>query len=774
MDQLAVDGAGVLANGLMSADWRRVRDGFAQWFEQRVQEEYAAELRSVQGPRTFSRGEELTWLRRLNEHLSDAWDLEASDELIALITKLDTPPPTKKPIPIPAPAPTPAPTSAPVPVPAPELAPAEPGDRFDFQGITVNGQFVGVQHVQQAPEPAAGSGSVDWPQAQDMAPLAYGVRPPRRDKGLPQLPPYVGRDADRAVNSAVETAASEGGLVVVRGDAYAGKTRTALAAMAEVLRGVRVFAPARHENLRGLPALLRGMPGERCAVWLDDLDGHLGADGLEPRLLAQLEAQRVPVIATTREDAYDRFRRLSRGRVLDLAHIVELPRDWSHGERKRAADTDDPRLTEAARHCGAEGVAAYLAVGPMLWEEWQRARRADSHPRGYALVRAAVDLARCGLRGPLPENLLVKVHEGYGSAADLEREPVADALTWAAEKRDGVLRMLRPSGESKWEAAPCLVDAASRDEAFPVVGGEVWGVALEVARTDSAYDFEVVVEGARGAFRVAAEAGDGQAMHSLGVLEESLGDGTEAENWFRRAAHAGHAEAAGRVGRLLAERGDTRDAEPFLEMAAEAGDHVAATLLGKALRDRAAKWLMKGEQLGNPEAAHLLGDLYLGSGDYDSARHSYGLAENLRYEEVARSMGASLILDNESEAAKVWLARAVALGDEGALALLDALGCGPEGPEGQFWDSVDLFPMDSAHLGFLLEAQGLSDEARAKYQQGYLAGDAYGAYRLAVLLDKEDEPEKAKVWYRKAADMGHFGAQKALGEKPGTPDTVAE
>ena len=68
---------------------------------------------------------------------------------------------------------------------------------------------------------------------------------------------------------------------------------------------------------------------------------------------------------------------------------------------------EDPRLVEAARRCGVEGVAAYLAVGPLLWEEWQRARRADRHPRGYALVRAAVDLARCGLRGPLAQNLLL-------------------------------------------------------------------------------------------------------------------------------------------------------------------------------------------------------------------------------------------------------------------------------------------------------------------------------------------------------------------------------
>lgn len=575
MNELAAEGARTLVDGLRSAEWERVRDRFVEWFTLRGQDEWVHELQSLKGPLGPRTGSgKLEWRFRLSEGLADAWDVDGSDELAALIREFDVPARPEEPAPAPV--------------------PATPGDRFDFQGITVNGQFVGVQHVQQAPGAAPRPGSVDWPPAESMAPLAYGVRPTRRGKGLPQLPPYVERDADPAVNSAVETAASEGGLVVVQGDAYVGKSRTALAAMARVLPGVRVFAPARHENLRGLPALLRGMPGERCAVWLDDLDGHLGADGLEPRLLAQLEAQRVPVIATMREDTYDKFRRLSRGRVLDLAQIVELPRDWSHGERKRAGETADPRLTDAARRCGAEGVAAYLAVGPMLWEEWQRARRADRHPRGYALVRAAVDLARCGLRGPLPKDLLVEAHEAYEAVAGLERESVDDALAWAAEKRDGVLRMLRRSSASRWEASSYLVDTASRDEALPAVDGAVWWVALGAARADGAYDSEMVVAGAREAFRAAAEAGDGRAMLDLGRLAESLEEREEAEAWFRRAAEAGLVGAAGRLGQLLVKRGDHREAEPFLETAAEAGDRLAAVLLGRLLADRSEQWFEAG------------------------------------------------------------------------------------------------------------------------------------------------------------------------------------
>ncbi|MDX3750502.1 hypothetical protein [Streptomyces sp. AK08-02] len=606
MDQLAAEGAETLVAGLKSADWERVRDWFAEWFDQRGQDECVHALRALRGPAEFADTEKAIWRDRLSEALADAWDLDGADELASVLEELSLPPTgddasaaQRTPAPVSVPAPVPVPVPASVPASAPD--PVVQGDRFDFQGITVNGQFVGVQHVRQvqevrqsdgdAPKGAPRSPSADWPVAEDMDPRDYGVRPTRRDRGLPLLPPYVARDADPAVNSALEQAASEGGLVVVRGEAFVGKSRTALAAMAEVLPGVRVFAPARRENLRQLPALLGSLSGERCALWLDDLDGHLGDGGLEPRLLTQLRAQGVVVVATMSEDTYDEFRRSSRGRVLDLAHIVELPREWSHAERQRALEAEDPRLKEAGRRSGAEGVAGYLAVGPMLWEEWQRARRADRHPRGYALVRAAVDLALCGLRGPLSQDLLVKVHEGYEAVADIEREPVEDALAWAEEERHGVLRMLRRSGANAWEASPCLVDTASHDETFPAVDVAVWGVALEVARANSAYDFVVVVEGARRAFGAAADAGDVRAMFELGVLEESLGDWEAAESWFRRAVKAGEPEAAGKLGRLLVGKGEEREAEPFLETAARAGDFGAAHLLGLVLRDRGLWWL---------------------------------------------------------------------------------------------------------------------------------------------------------------------------------------
>ncbi len=646
------------------------------------------------------------------------------------------------------------------------------------QGSVIQAGSVGTITVQS---PVYHQGALidpdSWPAAGDADPIALGVRPTHRETGLPPLPPYVGRDRDRELNAAVAQARARGGLVLVLGEPFAGKSRTALAALADQLGGFRVYAPARGADLRGLPALLQGRPG-RYAVWLDDLDGHLGEGGLEPRLLTQLSALRVVVLATMRDEAYDEHRHEPHGRVLDLARTVELAGRWSPAERallaRSAGRTGDSRLTAAAASSGPEGLAAYLGLGPLLWEEWWRARRADRHPRGHALVRAALDLARCGLDGPLPMDLLLKVHEGYADVAGMDREPVADALAWAAEPRHGLRLLVRVTGDT-WRAAPFLVETAARHETFPAVDGQVWGCALEAAREGEARDFAKIAAGAREAFRRAADDGDSHALHNLGVLAESLGEGEEAEEWFRRAAEAGQSRSAARLGRMLADRGEGRRAEPYLEQAAEAGDAEAATLLGKVLRERAKKWLSAGQKGGSAKAAHLLGDHLMGAGDIDDAFSCYLDASNAGYAPVALSLARLHMLWKEPMMADVWLRRAADAGDAEAAEALKSVA---DNRIHTLDEAVEYFAggrgLDVVNLGVLLETHGRADEARDWYLKGQEQGDAYGAFRLAELAERQGERATALGWYRRAAEMGHPGAERVLAERRGAAGTVNE
>lgn len=608
-----------------------------------------------------------------------------------------------------------------------------------------------------------------WPTAGDVDSIAFGVRPTHRVPGHPPLPPYVLRDCDHDLDAALGQARERGGLVLLLGEPFTGKTRTALAAMARGPAGRRVFAPAGGTDLRGLPTLLSARP-ERYVIWLDDLDEHLGDGGLEPRLLAQLVALRVVVVATMREDSYDACRARPGGRVLDVAHLVELAREWSPAERERvaqeAARTGDPRLIGVVSTSGPEGAAAFLALGPLLRDEWWRARRADRHPRGHALVRAARDLARCGLTGPLPMDLLRKVQEGYADVTGMERESVDDALAWATEPRQGLLPLLARGIGDTWLAAPFHVAKASPVLELADVPGSVWRCALEAARTDAAYDYAEIAAKARIAFQHAADTGDTAALHNLGVLAESLDEGEEAERWFRRAVEAGEPRSAGRLGRMLAGRGEGKEAEPFLEAAAEAGDVEAATHLGKLLQERAKRWFTEGRKGGSAEAAHLLGDLLLARGDLDGAFGSYLNAAAARYEPVARSMAVAHLLYGEPKVAAVWMRRAADSGDgEAAEFLDDDFSETLEQAVGFFQDDArEGRGFDAANLGVLLERHDRPDEARPWYLKGYEQGDAYGAFRLAELHKKDGDEAEARSWYRKAAAMGHPGAKRALGE----------
>ncbi|KUL28968.1 hypothetical protein ADL12_28090 [Streptomyces regalis] len=639
------------------------------------------------------------------------------------------------------------------------------GDHIDFRDSAFHDRVVGVQHNHYGTVPAP----AQWRPVGEVGPREFGVRPTRPVPGLPDVPPYVPRDRDEDLR----TQLAGNSLVLVLGEPCVGKSYTAWQGVRS-LEGHRLYAPDPGEDLRPLAAALQGNPGT-YVVWLDELTGHLGPGGLDLRLLGRLNDLGAVVLATMSPDEYYRRRAGTApgDRVVAAARTVELGREWSEAELARLAALDDRRAYPAYMWSGREGVASYFAVGHHLFDEWRRVGTQLEHPRGQLLVRAAVDFARCGVTGAVSAELLRRVQELYRAE---DRESFEDALAWATAPMFGVSGLLVAGEEDgTWRAYGALVSEALRSGGdLEPVPDEVWWTLLDAAREpDAPLDFTAVLDAARTALHDRVEAGD--AAVALGFARHTEGD--EREGWLRRAAQAGDAESAGWLGRLLAERGDAGEAEPFLEKAASAGDAGAATLLGKLLRDRAMGWLRAGAELGDPEAAHRLGQLLMADIDIDGAAHWYDIAVGAGYAEVATSYAALLRLADEPHLVEVWFRRATDAGDPRAVQQLLF------NPASHSVDETVRFleaeaengvAMQATNLGVFLEEHGRVAEAGSWYLKGHAGGDAYAAYCLAGLREREGASEGAQRWYRRAAAMGHPAARVALGETPDSPATVKE
>ncbi|MFI1357224.1 hypothetical protein ACH4TV_27110 [Streptomyces sp. NPDC020898] len=482
--------------------------------------------------------------------------------------------------------------------PVPTTASRVAGDHLDFRDATFHERFVGVQHNHYGSAPA--TAPAWWRPVGEVGPVEFGVRPTRHVPGLPDVPPYVTRDCDQDLH----TKLAHSGLVLILGEPYAGTSFTAWQAVRS-LEGYRLYAPDPGEDLRGLPDRLKAAPGD-YVIWLDELTEHLGEGALEPRLLGRLTSHGAVVFGTMRPAEYYRRRAGSTpgDRVVAMARTVDLPREWSEAELARlGAHDDDPRAYPAYMWSGKEGVTSYFAIGHLLFDEWTRAGTQLEHPRGQLLVRAAVDLARCGVTKAVPTALLKAAEFPY-LRGEQERESFEDSLAWATTPLFGVSGLL-VSGEKNdtWRAYGALVAEVLRSENLPPVPDQVWWTLLE-RLNDWGIDRAAVLDAARAAFRSRVEAGD------VGIMRRFAWetDGEEKEAWLRRAADLDDDEAAVQLGELLLRRGDGPGAIPYLERAASRGRAAAAGLLGLHYRNQAQRWLTEATVAGDQRAKRALSE----------------------------------------------------------------------------------------------------------------------------------------------------------------------
>lgn len=352
-------------------------------------------------------------------------------------------------------------------------------------------------------------------------PVALGVL-----RAGANVPAYVRRD----VQGEVFDALTEGGFVLLVGESAAGKTRLAYEAMRAHLPDHDLVAPSQRRPFDAVLATVARM--RRGVVWLDDLERFLGADGLTAETVGQLSdgaGRHVVLLATMRSQEYDAFgahaephgerRDVWRaGRdVLRLAREVRVERMWSADEVDRARGfADDPRVERAVRAADRFGVGETLAAGPQLVADWRDAWVPGRHPRGAALVAAAVDCRRAGLADPVSRDLLVVLHETYLDAhggAGLRPETVGEAFAWASDPTRATSSLLLPHGPDRYLAFDYLVDLPDHRH----VPDRTWHLLTRRATPRQAFGVGRAAFGqgrygdARDAFARAAEAGIGPA-----------------------------------------------------------------------------------------------------------------------------------------------------------------------------------------------------------------------------------------------------------------------
>ncbi|WP_431874092.1 tetratricopeptide repeat protein [Amycolatopsis sacchari] len=645
-----------------------------------------------------------------------------------------------------------------------------------------------------------------WPRASTWDAMAAGVHPARRLSQDVDIPPYIERDIDEELRTTMSSAREHGGLVLLLGHSAAGKTRAAFEAMRVVLPEHRVAQPTRGTDL---PIILETVArcDEQCVLWLDNLEQFLGDGALDQNMLAAFARHRVPVIATIRVRSYEIFnpaihddleilsdpvrRQIARvgARVLETAKPIELQRIWSEEEVERARCSSDERIADAVACHGAYGVAEYLAAGPAVWAEWQRAFDVDGHPRGAAVVAAAVDLARTGLTGPYAEELIVDLHEQYLEArggALLRPEPLKQAFAWASQRRLGVTSPLLPASGGGWTVFDYLVDRVERFSPTRPIPDDVWTKAAENARADERMNLAVraaeagsprsfeVAEGiwrkelrdnsgedaalaaynlgilftetdrpqdAEAMFRLAAQQKFPSAAFNLSVLLSKSGSREEALQWSRFAAEAGYVPALFQMGFLLEDQGLVDEAAVWYQRAAESGEYRAATNLGKILSEagraeEAQSWFHRADEEGDQIATFNIGLFHHDAGRFDLAEQWYRRAIERGSAEAALNLGIIKKKSGDrSEAENLYRSAA----DSG-------------------------IPGGAYNLGLLFEEAGDIEEAVSWLENAVNMGHSQ-AHRALVRVHLENgRPEDALPWLERAASQGDSGAAGALGE----------
>ncbi|MFF1646236.1 tetratricopeptide repeat protein [Streptomyces sp. NPDC058240] len=620
--------------------------------------------------------------------------------------------------------------------------------------------------------------------------VSFGVHPAATWDGN-QQPSYIKRDVDDDLFSLLKP----GSFVLLVGDATSGKSRTAF----EVAKGKfpdrHVFRPEDGSEFDDCVLLANS---DEKLLWVDDLDRFLTEPVLSVGLLDQALRSGAVMVGAMRADSMamlsprherglnQETRKLVRSAraVTARAHILYLDRQWSPEEIERATRSSDPRVREAARHSEEYGIAEYLAAGPQLFLEWQNAWAPGLHPRGAAIVSAAVDLRRAGVKEPVPKQVLERLHECYleqRGGMRLRPEPMLDAFHWALEPLHATSSLLVPVQNEMFRAFDYLEETVAREGKTPNPPDEVWESAINEFSLESVHGVGHRAEKANRkdfalrAYERLAQGGNGDGSFHLGHMSAKEDRLEEAELWYRKAISQGSSVSKNNLGLVLLRSGRPDEAEVWFREAAADGDSYGMRNLAEQLFDReewqgaessftsfmeespsvakllmgqlrirqdkcedALEWLQQSAAEGNRDAWFFLGIANERLEDWESAASCYEKAIKVGVKEAPNNMASVLRKTGKVKEAEVIYRSAIEERN----------------------DTYAVF-----NLANLLAETGRHEEAEPLYRRSMATGFEYAKNNLALSLEKSDRGEEAEQLFREAAAEGDTRAMANLANR---------